>query len=122
MSANAGKAQAPDYRTRSQRAMFDYNTVRPHSAIGNMPPADFAEAQRAPATRRGGSLRSLGGFAPYPPLHHPPRKAQMRNGLSSALDESAQVTKARPRSTAAVLKRVSRVSLPIVIGILSVHR
>src|ERR1700689_5347436 len=43
----------------------DYNTVRPHSAIGNIPPADFAKLS-ASAMQRGGSLRSLGGFAPHP--------------------------------------------------------
>lgn len=72
MSANAGEAQAPDYRTRSQRAMFDYNTVRPHSAIGNMPPADFAKAQRPRnATGRVAALtwglRALPPFAPSTP-------------------------------------------------------
>jgi putative transposase len=45
--------------------MIDYNTVRPHSAIGNVPPADFARLS-VPAMQRGGSLRSLGGFAPHP--------------------------------------------------------
>ena len=52
------------------RALFaawrlDYNTVRPHSAIGNIPPADFAKLS-IPAMQRGGTLRSLGGFAPHP--------------------------------------------------------
>ena len=44
---------------------LDYNTVRPHSAIGNVPPADFAKLSD-PAMQRGGTLRSLGGFAPHP--------------------------------------------------------
>jgi putative transposase len=44
---------------------LDFNTVRPHSAIGNMPPADFAKLSD-PAMQRGGTLRSLGGFAPHP--------------------------------------------------------
>jgi putative transposase len=43
----------------------DYNTVRPHSAIGNVPPADFAKPGD-PAMQRGGSLRLLGGYAPRP--------------------------------------------------------
>jgi len=42
---------------------LDFNTVRPHSAIGNLPPADFAKLSD-PAMQQGGSLRSLGGFAP----------------------------------------------------------
>jgi len=43
----------------------DYNTVRPHSAIGNVPPAIYATLSD-PAMQRGGSLRSSGGFAPRP--------------------------------------------------------
>ncbi len=43
----------------------DYNTVRPHSAIGNLPPAIYAK-NSAPAMQRDGTLRSLGGFAPRP--------------------------------------------------------
>ena len=45
--------------------MIDYNTVRPHSAIGNVSPSDFAKLSD-PAMQRGGSLRSLEGFAPHP--------------------------------------------------------
>ncbi|MGH7087506.1 MAG: integrase core domain-containing protein, partial [Stellaceae bacterium] len=45
--------------------MLDYNTVRPHSAIGNVPPVDYAKLS-VPAMQRGGTLRSLGGFAPHP--------------------------------------------------------
>jgi putative transposase len=45
--------------------MDDYNTVRPHSAIGNVPPAVYAKLSD-PAMQRGGSLRSSGGFAPRP--------------------------------------------------------
>ena len=44
---------------------LDYNTVRPHSAIGNLPPAIYATLSD-PAMQRGGSLRSLGGYAPRP--------------------------------------------------------
>jgi len=43
----------------------DYNTIRPHSAIGNVPPAIYAKLG-APAMQRDGALRSLGGFAPRP--------------------------------------------------------
>ena len=43
----------------------DYNTVRPHSGLGNLPPADYAKLS-APAMQRDGTLRSLGGFAPRP--------------------------------------------------------
>ena len=34
----------------------DYNTVRPHSALGNLPPAAFAKLS-APAMQRDGTLR-----------------------------------------------------------------
>jgi putative transposase len=50
----------------------DYNTVRPHSAIGNVPPADYAKLCD-PAKQRGGSLRLLGGCAPRPVA--PPSRA-----------------------------------------------
>jgi putative transposase len=43
----------------------DYNTVRPHSAIGNLPPAIYAKLSD-PAMQRDGTLRSLGGSAPHP--------------------------------------------------------
>jgi putative transposase len=45
--------------------MDDYNTVRPHSGLGNLPPADFAKLG-APAMQRDGTLRSAGGSAPRP--------------------------------------------------------
>jgi putative transposase len=44
---------------------LDYNTVRPHSSLGNLPPADYATLS-APASQRDGPLRDLGGFAPRP--------------------------------------------------------
>jgi putative transposase len=43
----------------------DYNTVRPHSSLANLPPAHYA-ALSAPASQRDGTLRSIGGFAPHP--------------------------------------------------------
>jgi putative transposase len=43
----------------------DYNTVRPHSGLGNLPPAAYAKLSD-PAMQRDGTLRSLGGFAPHP--------------------------------------------------------
>lgn len=42
----------------------DYNTVRPHSALGNLPPAAYAELS-ASVMQRDGTLR-LRGFAPRP--------------------------------------------------------
>ena len=43
----------------------DYNTVRPHSALGNMSPAHYAKLSVSPM-QRDGTLRSLGGSAPHP--------------------------------------------------------
>ncbi len=43
----------------------DYNAVRPHSGIGNIPPAIYAKLS-VPAMQRDGMLRSLGGSAPRP--------------------------------------------------------
>lgn len=39
----------------------DYNTVRPHSALGNLPPATYATLSD-PTMQRDGALRSFGGF------------------------------------------------------------
>jgi putative transposase len=44
---------------------LDYNTVRPHSSLGNLPPAHYAKLS-APASQRDGSLRAIGGYAPRP--------------------------------------------------------
>jgi putative transposase len=43
----------------------DYNTVRPHSGLGNLAPADCA-MRSAPDVQRDGALRSPRGFAPHP--------------------------------------------------------
>ena len=43
----------------------DYNTVRPHSALGNLPPAVFAELS-VPGMQRDGALRYVKGSAPRP--------------------------------------------------------
>ena len=43
----------------------DYNTIRPHSGLGNIPPAAYAKLS-VPEMQRDGTLRSLGGFAPRP--------------------------------------------------------
>ena len=42
-----------------------YNTVRPHSGVGNLPPAIYAKLS-ASAMQRDGTLRSIGGSAPHP--------------------------------------------------------
>jgi putative transposase len=43
----------------------DSNTIRPHSALGNLPPAIYAKIS-APAMQRDGTLRYLEGSAPHP--------------------------------------------------------
>ncbi len=43
----------------------DYNLVRPHSGIGNIPPAIYAKLS-VPAMQRDGTLRSLAGSTPRP--------------------------------------------------------
>jgi putative transposase len=45
--------------------MDDYNTVRSHSAIGNLPPMVFAKLS-GPGIQRDGSLELLGASAPHP--------------------------------------------------------
>jgi putative transposase len=43
----------------------DYNTIRPHSGLGNLTPAAYAN-RSAPNTQRDGTLRNTGGSAPRP--------------------------------------------------------
>jgi putative transposase len=43
----------------------DYNTQRPHSALGNLTPAAYA-ARIASVPQQARALRSTGGFAPWP--------------------------------------------------------
>jgi hypothetical protein len=45
--------------------MIDYDTLRPHSRVGNLAPAIYAKLS-APVMQREATLRSLGGFAPLP--------------------------------------------------------
>jgi putative transposase len=48
----------------------DYNTVRPHSALGNIPPAIYA-AISAPEKQRAGTLALVEGSAPHPVAPRP---------------------------------------------------
>ena len=43
----------------------DYNTIRPHSALGNLTPTEYAD-RGAPQPQRGGALRYTNGSAPRP--------------------------------------------------------
>jgi putative transposase len=42
---------------------LDYNTIRPHSSLGNLPPIHYAKLS-APASQRDRTLRAIGGYAP----------------------------------------------------------
>ena len=44
---------------------LDYNTIRPHSSLDNLPPAHYAQLS-ALASQRDGPLRPIGGSAPRP--------------------------------------------------------
>jgi putative transposase len=54
----------------------DYNTIRPHSGIGNLTPSIFASAA---ATQQDGALRSTRGFAP-PPVASPSQTGSNQPG------------------------------------------
>ncbi len=56
----------------------DYNSIRPHSALGNLPPAAYATLS-APAMQWDGTLRSIGASRPIP-LHHRAGQVQMMKG------------------------------------------
>ena len=61
------------------RWMEDYNTTRPHSALGNLPPAHYAQ-RSAPDMQRDRALRQRGGYAPgpvAPPRHNASNKARI---------------------------------------------
>ena len=60
----------------------DYNTVRPHSSVGNLAPSIYA-ALSAPKMQRDGTLRYAEGSAPIP-LHHRAIKAQIKRDLPIA--------------------------------------
>jgi putative transposase len=57
-------ASLADARIALAAWLEDYNTVRPHSAIGNVPPTIYAKLSD-PVMQRNGSLR-LWGSAPHP--------------------------------------------------------
>ena len=59
-------AEGRRFRTRVALAAWrdDYNTVRPHSATGNQPPAIYAKLS-VPTMQRDGTLEHSGGSAPH---------------------------------------------------------
>lgn len=68
-----------DARAKIEAWRIDYNTVRPHSSLGNIPPATYAN-RSAPGMQRGGTLRATGGSAPRPVA--PPSQAGSNNELT----------------------------------------
>ena len=73
----------------------DYNTVRPHSGIGNLPPSTYAKLQRPTCN---GTGRCAVSRAPRPvPLHHRATQAQMTKGFCPSLDELWGSGHGRPR-------------------------
>jgi hypothetical protein len=63
----------------------DYNIARPHSALGNLTPTEFA-ARSAPGSQRGGALRYTMGSAPRPVAPPSPMGSNVTGTLPS-LDE-----------------------------------
>lgn len=78
-----------DDRTKIEAWCIDYNTVRPHGRLGNIPPATYANRG---APQCNGAERCAPPGAPRPaPLHHRAKQAQMTSGLYSSPKERAQV-------------------------------
>ena len=60
----------------------DYNTVRPHGSLGQLPPATYARTG-APAMQREGALRHAGGSAPLPVASPEPKGSNAEQTLPS---------------------------------------
>jgi putative transposase len=71
-------------RTALAEWRLDYNTVRPHSSLGNLPPVGYAKLGR----HRNGTGRNARSGASRPvPLQHRACKAQMANRLYPSVDD-----------------------------------
>jgi len=90
------------------RSKDDYNTFRPHSGIGDLPPALYAKLS-APGTQRDGALRYMGAFAPRPVAPPSPMGSNAhetlpisgrKKGLRSPFQTEIAQTKAGPKVSA----------------------
>src|SRR5437763_14858085 len=63
----------------------DYNTVRPHSGLGNLPPTPYAKLS-APHMQRAGALELPAGSAPRP-VASPSHTGSNEAGTLPSLDE-----------------------------------
>jgi len=62
---DATDTRARENRSRGSYQAGLYNTIRPHSSLGNLTPAAYADSS-APDTQRDGTLRYTEGSAPRP--------------------------------------------------------
>jgi putative transposase len=69
----------------------DYNTVRPHSGLGNLTPAAYAD-RSAPDTQRDGTLLYTGGSAPSRCFTEPIGLKSTWDSAHCWMKEGAQVT------------------------------
>jgi putative transposase len=78
----------------------DYNTVRPHSGLGNLSPAAFAK-RSDPGTQRDGALRYTEGSAPLRApsrcFAEPTRLKSTRDSAHNWMKVGAQVSWTRPQ-------------------------
>jgi len=61
----------------------DYNDIRPHSALGNLTPTEYADRSTS-GPQRGGALRYIGGSAPRPVAPPSPKGSNQPGTLLSA--------------------------------------
>ena len=78
------------------------NTVRPHSSLGNIPPAAYANLS-APGMQRDGTLRSTGGSAPRPVSPPSPKGSNDERAHSSADETWGSGQRAFPRESSALV-------------------